>query len=145
MQSKGFTVMELLLSISIIGILSALSIPLYFQIASQDRLSAAADATHALVSRANLYAKKTYQNSAWGIHVGGGEAVLYRGPVFASRDTGFDEVVAIPTGITTSGLSDLYFDKLTGRPNVTGGIIFQNGTSGTRSITINSMGMVSNE
>jgi len=71
-----------------------------------------------------------------------GTATLFRGTSFASRNTAYDEALSIPASVSSSGLTEVQFAKLTAAPNTTGSITLTSTTSDTKTITINSEGTI---
>jgi prepilin-type N-terminal cleavage/methylation domain-containing protein len=120
-QRKAFTIIEILLALSIVAVIGSLSIPSYryYQIIS-DLNRASDQVTHALY-RSRQLAMNNVQDSAWGVRVS--EGVLFSGEAFAARDAAWDEAYSLPVGITASGLSEVSFSRIKGVPSATGSII----------------------
>ncbi len=143
MRQGGFTLLELLLSVTIIGLITALSLPVYETFARRNDLDLTAQNVTAAIRRAQTYARGQNYDSTWGIKFQADNATLYRGTSYASRTAGFDEIVDIPDSITASGLDDIQFAKMTGAPSSTGTLTLSSTTNDTRAITLNAKGMVS--
>lgn len=141
-DDSGFTLVELLLSVTIIGMLTALSLPVYNSFLARNDLDIASEQVAQTLRRAQKYARGMYDDSAWSIEVQSSTVTLFRGTTFASRNTGFDEPITLPSSITASGLSQVQFSKLSAAPNTTGTITLTNNNNETRTITINGKGMV---
>lgn len=139
---KGFTLIEVLLSITIIAMIVGLSIPIYQSLFFRNDLDIAAEtAAHAL-RRAQLLAQSVEEDDAWGVAIETGRVTLYRGTDFLTRDASYDETVLISDHISPSGLTEIPFAAFTGIPETSGTIVLTSTTQETRSITVNTYGMV---
>lgn len=145
MNQRGFSLIEMLLSVTIISMLVGLSLPIYQSYQTRNDLVVTTEGIASMLRRAQTYAQGMNGNSQWGVHVQSGSAVLFKGTSYAApRDTAFDESLSIPTTFTISGLSDIVFSKLYALPSATGSITLTNSTNNeTRTVTINGKGMVS--
>lgn len=141
-HQKGFTLIEMLLSVAIIGILVAGSAPIFNSFVARNDLDVVGQQVASALRRAQTYARGMDDDSAWSVNVASTAVTLYKGTVFVSRDTAYDEVVSIPPTITVSGLSDVQFAKFTASPNTTGSITLTSNANDTRTLTINAKGMV---
>lgn len=141
-KQGGFTLLELLLSLSIIGVLAGLSIPVYESFSRRNDLDIATQSTVSAIRRAASYSRAGVGDSAYSVRINDTSVVLFKGTSYATRDQSFDETLIIPDIITTGGLTDIQFAKLTGMPNTSGSITLSTTTSDTRTITINAKGMV---
>jgi type IV pilus assembly protein PilE len=142
MREEGFTLLELLLSVVIIGLLTAMSLPVYETFARRNDLDLTTQTIAAAMRRAETYARGENYDSNWGIKFQSNSATLYRGTAYATRTAGFDEIISIPGSITASGLDDIQFAKMTGIPVTTGSLTLSSTTNDTRTITLNAKGMV---
>lgn len=140
--SRGFSLIEMLLSVAIIGILVAGSAPVFNSFVARNDLDVVGQQVASALRRAQTYARGMDDDSAWSVNVATTAVTLYRGTVFGSRNTAFDEVISLPATISVSGLSDVQFAKFTGLPNTTGSMIFTSNANDTRTITINAKGRV---
>jgi prepilin-type N-terminal cleavage/methylation domain-containing protein len=143
MMMRGFTLIEMMLSVSIIAMLSALSLPVYASFQARNDLDIATQSIAESLRRAQVYSRGMQNDSQWGVEVQSTAATLFKGGVFASRDATYDEATTIPTTITVGGVSEILFTKLTGMPATTGNITLSNANGDTRTVTINAKGMVS--
>lgn len=139
-HARGFTLVELLLSVSIIGLLVGLSAPVYSLFAARNDLDISAQSVADGLRRAQSYARAGRDDAQWSVQIQGENAVLYQGTTYASRNTGEDEVLSMD-GVTASGLSNIQFAKVSGTPNMSGSITLTSNNE-TRVITINAQGMV---
>ncbi len=110
----GFSLLELLLSIALIGILLAASFPVYQQVQNKNAAMLAANTIEQTVHRATLLARSGAQDSAWGVKVASGSVTLFSGDSYAARDTAFDEVFTFSTTVQFSTTPEMVFAKQTG-------------------------------
>lgn len=139
---RGFTFIEILLSMAAVGIIAGVSLPLYqsFQVRN-DLDIATVEIVHSF-RRAHILATAVDGDSSWGVYVHSGSITLFKGPNYAARDAGFDEVFEVPASIVPSGISEVVFARFTGVPQTTGTITLTSTTNELRTITINAKGMV---
>lgn len=138
----GFTLVEMLLSVALIGLLVGISLPLYTTFVGRNDLDITAQQTASAIRRAQSFSRGVNADSQWGVHIASGNVVLFKGSTYAARDTAYDEVTPIPGSITPSGLDGVVFTRLTAIPNTTGTIVFTSNTNSSRTVTINAKGMV---
>ena len=139
---QGFTLLEMLLSVTIIGLLAGLSVPVYESFVRRNDLDLTTQSLASALRRAEAYARGVNYDSEWGVAVQSGAITLFRGATYASRNTAFDEVVDIPDSITPSGLTEVRFSRVWAQPHTTGAITLSSTTNSTRTVTINAKGMV---
>lgn len=142
MNKQGFTLIEVLLSVTIISMLVGISLPVYETYARRNDLEITTQGTVAMLRRAAIYARAVNDDSAWGVRVESTKVTLFQGTNFATRDTAVDEVLLIPGSITPSGLTEIQFAKVSALPNTTGSITMISSTNDTRTVTINAKGTV---
>lgn len=140
---KGFTLLELLLAVVIMSLLAGLSVPIYQSFQVRNDLDVAAAAVAQDLRRAQMLSEAVDGDVGWGVHVQSGSIRVFKGTVYATRDSAFDEVFDIPTSITATGTQEFIFSRLTGEPQATGTLIFNSTTNETRMISVNSKGVVS--
>ena len=139
---QGFTLPEVLLSLSLLAIIAAMSMPMYRIFLVRNDLDTAATTLAQSLRRAQSLAQGGDGDTSWGVHVGVGSILIYKGSSFVARDSSFDENTSIPTSIVPTGTIDTYFLKTTGIPNATGTYILTSQANETRTVTINQKGMV---
>lgn len=143
MRQRGFTLIEVMLSVVIIGVLAGVSLPIYNSFAVRNDLDLTTQQVVSSLRRAQTYARGMQGDSAWSVEVQASVVTLFKGTNFAARDTKYDEVVILPASASVSGLSEVQFSKLSAVPNITGSIALTSNANETRTITINAKGVVS--
>ncbi len=138
----GFTLVELLLSVVIISMLVGASLPVYESFARRNDLDITTQNLVQTLRRAETYARAVNYDSAWSVAVQESTIILFRGTVFASRNTAYDETVAIPASIDPSGLAEIQFTKFSAMPNTTGTITLTSTANDIRTVTVNAKGVV---
>ncbi len=142
MSLKGFTLPEVLLSVALITIIGTMSIPMYRVFMVRDELDSAATTLTQNLRRAQALSRASVGDMTWGVRVGVGSILIYKGANYVLRDSSFDENTSIPTTIVPTGINEINFSKTAGLPSATGTFILTSQANETRTITINEKGMV---
>ena len=121
---RGFTIIEVLIVLSIVAILSGISLPVYKIMQQKNDLKMAGYVTVSAMRRAQILAQAAKEDSSWGIHIENSQVIVFKGSNYANRNTSRDENFVVPSHISTGGLTDIIFDKLTGMPQSIGLITF---------------------
>jgi len=142
---KGFTLLEVLLSIAIISGMAAFSIPVYQSFQVKNDLDLAVSKTIQTLGRAQMLSQGVDGDVTWGIKIQTGSITLFKGISFNTRDVSFDEISVISQSITLAPLSlnEIIFNKLSGEPQSQGTITLTSTNNETKTITINAKGFVS--
>lgn len=139
---RGFTLIEILLSLSMMAVIAAFSLPVAQNYQLRSGLHVAKDTTAQQLRRAQSLSIAGEGDDTWGVAIQNGSVTLFKGSSYASRDTSYDEVNAIQTSITTSGISEVVFTRITGEPSTTGDINLESAASQTEIITVQSNGLI---
>lgn len=139
---KGFTLPEVLLSVALLTIIGGMSIPMYRVFMVRDELDGAATILAQNLRRAQALSRSSSGDMTWGVHVGVGSILIYKGSNYILRDSSFDENTSIPTTIVPTGTNEINFSKVTGLPSATGTFTLTSQANEKRTITINEKGMV---
>ncbi len=141
-KQQGFTLLEVLLSIAIIGLITGIGIPVYQSFQVRNDLDIAAVSMVQSLRRAQILAEAVDGDTSWGVKVQVGSIVVFKGVSYATRDANYDETFQIPTNISLSGTQEVVFAKVTGLPQSSGSGVLTSNNNETRTITINAKGMV---
>ncbi len=139
---RGFTLPEVLLSLAIIGIIGGMTIPMYSTFMVRNDLDIAATSIAQNLRRAQALAQAGDGDTSWGLRVGVGSILVYKGASYMLRDSTFDENTSIPTTIVPSGITEVTFEKVSGLPQTTGTFTLTSQANEIRNVTINQKGMV---
>lgn len=143
-RRAGFTAIELLLSVALIGLLAGLSAPVYQTVQNRNELEVATISLAQALRRAHTLSIAVEGDSSWGVSLSSGTITLFKGTTYATRDSAFDEVTSINSGITVSGTSEYVFEKFTGEP-IAGETILIGVHGATTTITVNEKGTIGYE
>jgi prepilin-type N-terminal cleavage/methylation domain-containing protein len=141
-RQAGFTLLEVLLSVAIIGMLMGASLPIYESFAQRNDLEVTTESTVSLIRRAETYARNLNGDSDWSVEFAADAITLFKGTDFSGRDTSYDETLSAPASITLGGLSEISFTKFTAAPDTTGSVTLTSNTSDVNTVTINAKGTV---
>ena len=123
-NNKGFTLIEILLSIIIIVVIAGFYIPIYQNFQVRNDLNLAATTVAQTLRRAQVLAQASDGNTTWGVRLETGSITLFKGSNYISRDISYDEFFNMATTIdSSSGIEEIVFAKFTGKPSITGNII----------------------
>ncbi len=141
-KTTGYTLVEVLLSISVLVALTAFSVPFYQSFQYKGDLTLAAASIAQTIRKAETLAAASSGDSLWGIMVSRGSIVAFKGSSYAARDSVSDDITAIPTSVSVSGSTELVFNKVTGYPVTTGTISLTGANKEVRSVRVNTKGVV---
>lgn len=139
---KGFTLPEILLSLTLLSIIGGMIIPAYRTFTIRDELDIATTSLVQNMRRAQALAEAGDGDMTWGVRVGVGSILVFKGVSYVLRDSSFDENTSIPTSIVPSGMYEVVFSKIKGEPSSTGTFTLTSQANESRSVTINAKGMV---
>lgn len=139
---KGFTLLEILLSVAAIAVIAGISVPIYQSFQVRNDLDIAAVTIAQSLRRAQALSQAVDGDASWGVYAQSGSMTLFKGASYAARDAAFDEVFEVPASIAPSGVSEIVFTKFTGAPQTTGAVTLTSTANETRNITVNAQGMV---
>lgn len=142
-RRAGFTLIEMLLSVTMIGMIAGISLPVYVSFQARNELATTSSAVVEMLRRAQNYARTGLNDSQWGVSIASNSATLFKGTSYASRDVAYDEILTLPGSLSASGLGEVVFAELTGVPSTTGAITLASSTNDIDVLTLNAKGMVS--
>lgn len=138
---RGFSLVEMLLSIAIMAIIAALSAPVFFSFQSGNEFGLAADTSVRTLRRAQFLAQNMDQDSNWGVNFATSSITLYSGANYAGRDTDFDERYDLASNVTSTP-ADINFTKFSGLPVAPVDIILRSNSGDIKTISVNAVGAV---
>ncbi|MEK7518966.1 MAG: type II secretion system protein [Patescibacteria group bacterium] len=140
-SGAGFTLIEVLLSVALIGLIASIGAVVYQQLQNRNALDVAAVTVATQYRRAQALSRASDANTSWGVRVDAGTITLFQGASYASRVVTFDEISSPATSITSSGFVEVVFAKFTGLPQTTGTLTLT-GPNDSRTLTLNAQGTV---
>lgn len=141
-HERGFTLLELLLSVAVISTLAGLSLPVYRTLLQKNDLDIAVVSVAQSLRRSQMLSQAVDGDTTWGVKAQSGSIVMFKGVSFAARDANFDETFDVPSTISMSGVTEIIFAKFTGFPQTTG-VINLSTEIDSRTVSINGKGTVS--
>lgn len=139
---RGFTLLEVLLSLALIALLSGIAVPSFHLLAVSNDLDVATNTTLQTLRRAQTLSQAVDGDSSWGVKLQASDITLFKGSSYALRDTNFDEVYTLSGNVTPSGILEIVFSKLLGNPSTTGTLTLTSSNNETQNITLNSKGFL---
>lgn len=140
---RGFMLIEVLLSVALIAVLSAITIPIYQSFQVKNDLELAANTVSQTLRRAQVLAESVASDTNWGVFVGSSSITLFQGPSFLSRVTSSDEIFDLPGTIQPSGFQEFVFLKFSGEPQATGTFTLTSSGGDMRSVSVTQKGLIS--
>lgn len=152
-KNRGFSLMELLLTVAVLGVIAGFSTPLYLGLQVRNELDSATNTAAQVIRRSQALAQSSAGDRRWGTRVTTGTIILYRTVTnFAGRDTTFDENFSIPTNITVGGTAnnEVNFSISQALPLDSSGVAFSadktitlsSSMNETRTLTISPKGII---
>jgi len=143
-HTKGFTLIEVLLSVTLIAILAAFTTPVYLSFFLSNDVALVTSDLASSLRRAQLLSRSGASDSPWGVAIQNQQIILFQGTTYAARDTTFDEITTFGSIIDVTGITEVTFSQLYGIPSTTGATTFTSAENNvSKTITINEIGLVS--
>lgn len=134
MKRPAFTLVEMVLVLAILGIMGAITMPMYRDYQIRNDLNVVTEQVTQGLARARLLSASSKNDTGWGFYIPAG--TLYKGLSYAQRDPAFDEFYPMPSTIKTTGLFDVSYSKIKGIPSATGSITLTTINNDQRTILI---------
>lgn len=138
---RAFTLLEILIVVGIIAILISFTLPLGLDFYKSQQLEANSQGIVQTLRRTQLKAMTQEADSEFGVYLTDENYILFKGNSYLARDPQYDQVFEMPRVINVSGLNEIVFSKLEGKPNVIGNIILSN-NGDTLTLNINEVGRI---
>ena len=139
---KALSLIEIFLVVAAMGIIILLTVPFGADFYSSQQLEANTVEAVQTLRRSHLKAMAQEDDSRFGVYFSQTNYTLFKGDSYAGRDPQFDEVFSLAVGVRASGLSEVVFSKMEGKPSATGNIILTSQRN-TNTININEVGRIS--
>ncbi len=142
MQSKkGFSLLELIIVISISMILGVISISTFYSVSEQQSLEKDVNYAIALVEKARLQTVNAKSNSQFGVRFASSSVTLFQGSSYVAGSStntmfNFSPKVEISAINLSGGTQNLVFELITGKANATGTVTFRLKTKPSASTTV---------
>ncbi len=141
-SKKAFTLLEVLLTVSILVLSAGVMSPIYFSAKNKEDLSSSVDMVVASLRRAQTLSIGGQHDTSWGVKILNGNIIIFSGNDFLSRNSALDEKILTNKNIIISGSNEFVFDKITGSTSDFGNVILSL-KSNSNTISVNKRGIVS--
>ncbi len=149
-QKSGFTLIEMLLAVSIIFLMSGLILGPFSQFRTQKTLDATVEEVFAAFSRAHIDTISSLQDSQYGVHLDADKVVYFVGTTYVpgavtNSEYELSSVIEIGSITLVGGVSDVIFQRLSGATNQSGTFEIRAKSDTTRKVvvTVNGTGAIS--
>ncbi len=141
-MKKGFSLLEMILSLALVGLVLAISLPLSQSYQNQNNFREVKDQLVSMIRKAQLFSQGSIEDSGWGVYISSTAATLFKGSSFALRDFSYDEVYDLPMTVGLSGTQQFVFNKISGELSSSSSLTLISLTNETSTININQKGIV---
>lgn len=139
----GFSLIEMLLALAVIGLLAGLSVPLYQSFDTRNELAITQNMAAQTLREARLRARAADGDSQWGVKIASSSVTLFRGSDYQTRDSSYDLTFSLENITGVSGRTEFVFSKLSGRPESAGTVTLSAADDSQRSVSVNAVGTIS--
>lgn len=143
---KGISIIEILITIAILGILTGISVSIFSSLANSQSLEKEAEIVASYINKARNNAINSLEFSTHGVSFASSTVSVFYGSNPNTTPTTTTYSLSTRQKIwyvsLTNGQSYLYFNKLTGKPNTSGTLQVRDGNGNARTITIYATGLV---
>lgn len=143
-EKKGFTLLELLLVVAIMGVLAVVGTPMYLSLQAENEMSITSLTISDILHRAQLKSQAVDDDDSWGVEIKKGSVIIFKGTNFVNRNPIYDEEYSLSNAVDLSGLSEVTYSSLYGVPNTTGEIKLKHLDGRQSQLSINAIGIVNN-
>lgn len=141
-QQKGFTLIEILVVITILVTLSAISVTVFSKFSTSRVLVGSVQTVLSILDEARTLTLASKDGYQYGVHFETAKVVLFKGTIYSSSDPDND-VMVLHTAVEISNItltgsgSDVVFSRLTGTTGQNGTVRLSLVSDSTSSSTIN--------
>lgn len=146
----GFTLIEILVSLSLLGILALITIPSYQLFISDKNIEASASNVSWIIRNAQTKSYNGFQNESYGVFFDSSSTpnrfILFKGTTYDPIDSD-NEIHELPSiikfeNINLEGKSEITFNEYKFEPNTTGSVTLQNNRGEESTIYISKYGSI---
>lgn len=137
----GYTLTELVITIAMAGILTTLGIGGYVSVRSWNNVRVGTASVAESWRTAQSYAQQINENNDWGVYLTSTTITLFQGQSYSARVTSADRILALPSGLTVSGLTEVRYSRLSGTTSTPGTVTISSGQL-TSTLTLNAKGTI---
>lgn len=145
-KNTGISIIEILITIAILGILTAVSVSVFSSLANSQSLDKETEIVVSYINKARNNAINSLDFSTHGVSFASSTVAVFHGTNPATAPTTTTYTLSSKQAIwyvtLLNGQSYLYFNKLTGKPNTSGTLHVRDGSGNERVITIYATGLV---
>ncbi|MDQ5952625.1 MAG: hypothetical protein QG626_754 [Patescibacteria group bacterium] len=142
MNTRGFTVVELMLSVAVIALMAGISMPIYRTFQTRNEADIAAQMIAQALRIAEMQALLGRSGSGWGVYIETDAVTVFKGASYTERDTDFDNMQVLPGSVEISGDQEFIFPLGEVAPEAVGEVVITSMDQHTRSLVVNALGMV---
>lgn len=142
---QGFTIVEILIVLAIGIVLLAAAVALTSRFFTSSQLNDIDAQLAQTLRTAAQRSEARYNSTAHGVYIASDQFVLYQGATYATRNTSFDRVTTVASGVvlsTSIAGDDIQFMVGTGLPVATGTVSIVHDVDGTRTVEIHTSGFI---
>lgn len=140
-HEHGFTLIEVIFVMALMAVLSGLAVFLSTDILKSNIFHSDLGTITTAIHRTRSRAVNNINESDHGLKILPDKYVFFEGVSYAARDVLKDEDVAISGNFSFSGPDEVVFTRLSGRSNINGDIILNDGIK-TATVSINYEGRI---
>ncbi len=137
----GFTLIEVLVVIGLLGLVASLGSAIGFDTLGRSATREERDTLVSLLWSARTRALANMHESAQGVHIDGGQYVLFEGPSYDISDPD-NQMIPRNPAVTISGGPDIIFTQLSGGVSAGTGTLTMTGPTGMATVEINEAGRI---
>jgi len=139
---RGFTLIEILLVVALIGIVFSITPPLYTKIVSRSAMESNIDTLINVLRKAETNSLTSLHNSSWGVKIENNNFILFKGDSYINRDKNFDDIYKSYANFAVSNDNEIIFTK--NSATTTPKTITLNDEERYMNIYINELGLIFN-